>query len=91
MWQHRRLCLKHAAGLACRGLTQLDDLSSYLKTVLIFLPTSHQADAVVRGLVLNDIDMNKRRYGYGYSYGYKYAHYNYQHYGCGQESAGKSK
>jgi tyrosine-protein kinase Etk/Wzc len=41
----------------------------------------------VRGVIFNDLDLSKRRYGYGYGYGYgyKYSRYRYAQYEYGQK------
>ena len=39
-----------------------------------------QAGVSVRGVIFNDINISKRRYGYGGGYGYKYTRYRYTQY-----------
>jgi tyrosine-protein kinase Etk/Wzc len=41
-----------------------------------------QSGVVVRGVIFNDLNISKRRYGYGsgYGYGYKYSRYRYTNY-----------
>ena len=45
-----------------------------------------QAGVAVRGVIFNDVNISKRRYGYGggYGYGYKYSRYRYTAYQYGQ-------
>jgi tyrosine-protein kinase Etk/Wzc len=45
-----------------------------------------QAGVTVRGVIFNDVNISKRRYGYGggYGYGYKYSRYRYTAYQYGQ-------
>lgn len=38
----------------------------------------------VGGVIFNDLNLSKRRYGYGYGYGYKYNRYRYTQYEYGQ-------
>lgn len=44
-----------------------------------------QAGVAVRGVIFNDVNISKRRYGYGggYGYGYKYSRYRYTAYQYG--------
>lgn len=48
-----------------------------------------QAGARVRGVILNGLDLSRRRYGYGYSNGYRYGRYRYRQddYGSYQQKA----
>lgn len=39
-----------------------------------------QSGVIVRGVIFNDVNINKRRYGYGGGYGYKYSSYRYTAY-----------
>jgi len=41
-----------------------------------------QTGVQAKGVVFNDLDLSRRRYGYGYGYkyGYKYGRYRYTHY-----------
>ncbi len=39
----------------------------------------------VRGVIFNDLNLSKRRYGYSYGYGYKYSRYRYAQYEYGQK------
>jgi tyrosine-protein kinase Etk/Wzc len=39
-----------------------------------------QSGVSVKGVVFNDLKLNRRRYGYGYGYGYKYGGYKYTNY-----------
>jgi tyrosine-protein kinase Etk/Wzc len=39
-----------------------------------------QSGAQTRGVIFNDLNLSKRRYGYGYGYGYKYSRYRYTNY-----------
>lgn len=41
----------------------------------------------VRGVIFNDLNLSKRRYGYGYKYGYKYSKYRYANYEYGQSNS----
>jgi tyrosine-protein kinase Etk/Wzc len=43
-----------------------------------------QAGVAVRGVIFNDVNTAKRRYGYGTGYGYKYSRYRYTQYQYGQ-------
>lgn len=43
-----------------------------------------QSGVAVRGVIFNDVNISKRRYGYGGGYGYKYSRYRYAHYQYGQ-------
>jgi tyrosine-protein kinase Etk/Wzc len=45
-----------------------------------------RSGVTVRGVIFNDLDLSKRRYGYGYGYGYgyKYSRYRYAQYEYGQ-------
>ncbi len=47
-----------------------------------------QAGVAVRGVIFNDLNTSKRRYGYGngYGYGYKYSRYRYTQYQYGQSA-----
>lgn len=42
------------------------------------------AGVTVRGVIFNDVNISKRRYGYGGGYGYKYSRYRYTQYQYGQ-------
>ncbi len=44
-----------------------------------------QSGVAVRGVIFNDVNTSKRRYGYGTGYGYKYSRYRYTQYQYGQE------
>lgn len=52
-----------------------------------------RAGVTVRGVIFNDLNLSKRRYGYGYgySYGYKYSRYRYAQYEYGQQTTAKLK
>jgi len=39
-----------------------------------------RSGVTVRGVIFNDLNVSKRRYGYGYGYGYKYSRYRYANY-----------
>lgn len=45
-----------------------------------------RSGVTVRGVIFNDLNLSKRRYGYGYGYGYgyKYSRYRYAQYEYGQ-------
>lgn len=43
-----------------------------------------QSGVAVRGVIFNDVNISKRRYGYGGGYGYKYSRYRYTQYQYGQ-------
>jgi len=43
-----------------------------------------RSGVTVRGVIFNDLNLSKRRYGYGYGYGYKYSRYRYAQYDYGQ-------
>ncbi|MDO8248194.1 MAG: polysaccharide biosynthesis tyrosine autokinase [Rhodoferax sp.] len=43
-----------------------------------------QSGVTVRGVIFNDVNISKRRYGYGGGYGYKYSRYRYTQYQYGQ-------
>jgi tyrosine-protein kinase Etk/Wzc len=43
-----------------------------------------QSGVAVRGVIFNDVNTTKRRYGYGTGYGYKYSRYRYTQYQYGQ-------
>lgn len=43
-----------------------------------------QSGVAVRGVIFNDVNTSKRRYGYGTGYGYKYSRYRYTQYQYGQ-------
>jgi tyrosine-protein kinase Etk/Wzc len=47
-----------------------------------------RSGVAVRGVIFNDLNLSKRRYGYGYGYGYgyKYSRYRYAQYEYGQTS-----
>ena len=47
-----------------------------------------QAGVAVRGVIFNDLEMSRRRYGYGY--GYKYGRYRYTNYQYGSPSSSSS-
>ena len=47
-----------------------------------------QAGVAVRGVIFNDLEMSRRRYGYGY--GYKYGRYRYTSYQYGSHSSSSS-
>jgi len=47
-----------------------------------------QAGVAVRGVIFNDLEMSRRRYGYGY--GYKYGRYRYTNYQYGSPSTSSS-
>ncbi|OGB51845.1 MAG: tyrosine protein kinase [Burkholderiales bacterium RIFOXYD12_FULL_59_19] len=46
-----------------------------------------RSGVAVRGVIFNDLNLSKRRYGYGYGYGYgyKYSRYRYAQYEYGQQ------
>ena len=50
-----------------------------------------RSGVTVRGVIFNDLNLSKRRYGYSYGYGYKYSRYRYAQYEYGQQAAGKIK
>ena len=45
-----------------------------------------QSGVAVRGVIFNDVNTSKRRYGYGTGYGYKYSRYRYTQYQYGQNA-----
>ncbi|WP_223912214.1 polysaccharide biosynthesis tyrosine autokinase [Rhodoferax lithotrophicus] len=46
-----------------------------------------RSGVTVRGVIFNDLNLSKRRYGYGYGYGYKYSRYRYAQYEYGQNKS----
>jgi tyrosine-protein kinase Etk/Wzc len=50
-----------------------------------------RSGVTVRGVIFNDLNLSKRRYGYSYGYGYKYSRYRYAQYEYGQQATGKLK
>jgi len=49
-----------------------------------------QSGVAVSGVIFNDLNTARRRYGYSYGYGYKYSRYRYAQYQYGQGSPPKS-
>jgi tyrosine-protein kinase Etk/Wzc len=47
-----------------------------------------QSGVAVRGVIFNDVNISKRRYGYGGGYGYKYSRYRYTQYQYGKTPQG---
>ena len=68
--------------LARAGQSAVGDLVESAKRL-------QQAGARVRGVILNGLDLSRRRYGYGYSNGYRYGRYRYRQddYGSYQQKA----
>ncbi len=50
-----------------------------------------RSGVTVRGVIFNDLNLSKRRYGYSYGYGYKYSRYRYAQYEYGQQVVTKLK
>ncbi len=63
--------------LARAEITTLGELQESTKRLI-------QAGVTVRGVIFNDLNITKRRYGYGSAYGYKYSRYRYAQYQYGQ-------
>jgi tyrosine-protein kinase Etk/Wzc len=67
--------------LARENLTTMSELQESSKRLA-------QSGAAVRGVILNGVNITKRRYGDGGGYGFKYSRFRYTHYKYGKSPQG---